>query len=844
MRRRLLFVAAALLLAVNAAMAQAAKTAYAVYCEEDETLYFLNSSETLSDGGDYNGLTITKAWPVDLTKKFEHEWFERNTSYRRVVFDTSFKEVKPTNFSFWFAGSEYLSSVEGLKNLNTSEADEMQGMFEGCKKLTELDLSSFNTKWVTTMYAMFRDCKALTELDLSSFNTEYVIDMSQMFSGCDNLTYIAKSDEFVIGGNTKTDDMYDGCDPLLQGSTPYVVYKEADKSLHFLCDAAADLTAITLEDGTEITLTEGNYWKGSDFVNIYQSQYPKWHSKGTDVTKVVFESSFKFARPTNCTNWFASFQKLEAITGLDNLHTSKVTDMYGMFRECYSLKSLAFGENFNTANVTDMNNMFSLCTGLTALDVSKFNTAKVKDMANMFKECGQLTSDKFKLGSFNTAKVEDMSMMFNGCASLLTLDLSSFNTAEVNTMEGMFSGCLSLTSIVFGEHFKASNTYNMASMFSKCYTLSTLDLSGFNTYDVMHMNEMFSECSGLKSLDLSSFDLTRAWDISKMFYNCTKLETIKIGDKSKTGNNLNRLDDMFYGCRKLTSLDLSGIKTSASMVYSPMFLDCDALTDLNISNFYISNDISNELAQCDKLMKLDLSNATGNVNLLADNTAFDGRGMLIRVPESYDGDISAENYIVKPGRISFARTFTSGNMSTICLPYAIDAESLEGQGTLYKYVGIDGNEVKFTSVTGETTRGEAYLFKPETGEEIIFSSIKPITDLPEEIAEGAAPGLYGTYNGKTFADEAAKGIYFGWAGGSFWRAGEGAEVKHNRAYLKAAAGTTPARLNVKLDSGVTGISEVSTAANDDNASAYDLMGRRVNAGYKGIVIKNGKKVKP
>lgn len=758
-----MFVAAALLLAVNAAMAQAAKTAYAVYCEENETLYFLNSSETLSDGGDYNGLTITKVWPVDLTKTVEHEWFERNTSCRRVVFDTSFKEVKPTNFSYWFAGFEYLSSVEGLKNLDTSEAEEMQGMFYGCKKLTKLDLRSFNTKYVTTMYIMFKDCKALTELDLSSFNTEYVIDMSQMFSGCSNLTYIAKSDKFVIGGNTKTDNMYKGCDPLLQGSTPYVVYKEADKSLHFLCDAAADLTAIALEDGTEIALTEGNYWKGSDFVNIYQSQNPKWYSKRTDVTKVVFESSFKFARPTNCTNWFASFQKLETITGLDNLHTSKVTGMYGMFKECYSLKSLAFGENFNTANVTDMHFMFSMCTGLTALDVSKFNTAEVKDMANMFSECSELTSDKFKLGSFNTAKVEDMTMMFNGCASLLTLDLSSFNTAEVNTMEGMFSGCFSLTSIVFGEQFKTSNAYNMASMFSKCYKLSTLDLSG--------------------------------------------------------------------------------IKTSASMVYGSMFFDCDALTDLNISNFYISNDISNELAQCDKLMKLDLSNATGEVNLLADNTAFDGRGMLIRVPESYDGDVSAENYIVKPGGTSFARTFTSGNMSTICLPYAIDAESLEGQGTLYKYVGIDGNEVKFTSVTGLTEPGEAYLFKPATGEEIIFSGTEAIADLPEEVAEGAAPGLYGTYTGKTFtADEAGMGIYFGWSGGSFWRAGENAEVKHNRAYLKTSGGTTPARLNVKLDSGVTGISEVSTAAYDDNASAYDLMGRRVNAGYKGIVIKNRNKI--
>lgn len=39
----------------------------------------------------------------------------------------------------------------------------------------------------------------------------------------------------------------------------------------------------------------------------------------------------------------------------------------------------------------------------------------------------------------------------------------------------------------------------------------------------------------------------------------------------------------------------------------------------------------------------------------------------------------------------------------------------------------------------------------------------------------------------------------------------------------------------------TGISNITTSA-ADNAPAYNLAGQKVNAAYKGIVIKNGKKM--
>ena len=64
----------------------------------------------------------------------------------------------------------------------------MSYMFYGCKKITNLDLSSFDTKNVTNMKSMFEGCKKITQLDLTPFDTKNVTKMFSIFSACMNLT--------------------------------------------------------------------------------------------------------------------------------------------------------------------------------------------------------------------------------------------------------------------------------------------------------------------------------------------------------------------------------------------------------------------------------------------------------------------------------------------------------------------------------------------------------------------------------------------------------------------------------------------------------------------------------
>ncbi len=52
-----------------------------------------------------------------------------------------------------------------------------------------------------------------------------------------------------------------------------------------------------------------------------------------------FDSSFKSARPTSTYFWFTGMNNLQSIGGIDNLNTSNVTNMHGMFQGCGKLTS-------------------------------------------------------------------------------------------------------------------------------------------------------------------------------------------------------------------------------------------------------------------------------------------------------------------------------------------------------------------------------------------------------------------------------------------------------------------------------------------------------------------------
>ena len=87
-------------------------------------------------------------------------------------------------------------------------------------------------------------------------------------------------------------------------------------------------------------------------------------------------------------------------------------------------------------------------------------------------------------------------------------------------------------------------------MFSYCISLTSLDLSSFNTSKVTDMDEMFNFCSNLTSLDLSSFNTSHVTNMGHMFYGCSNLRTIYVGSCWTTAGVVYS-EEMFYRCQSL-----------------------------------------------------------------------------------------------------------------------------------------------------------------------------------------------------------------------------------------------------------------------------------------------------
>ena len=116
----------------------------------------------------------------------------------KAVIDPSMKDAGLTSMRKMFYGGfnpetfemctlDYMATIEGLENLNTSIVTDMSLMFNGCQSLTSLNLNSFNTSNVTTMKEMFSGCLILTTIYCQDDWSTGTALSDNMFMGCDNL---------------------------------------------------------------------------------------------------------------------------------------------------------------------------------------------------------------------------------------------------------------------------------------------------------------------------------------------------------------------------------------------------------------------------------------------------------------------------------------------------------------------------------------------------------------------------------------------------------------------------------------------------------------------------------
>lgn len=410
-------------------------------------------------------------------------------------------------------------------------------------------------------------------------------------------------------------------------------------------------------DTQTLTIYYDDNWQKGDFT-ISSISTPDWkHNDNLGKIKtVVFDPSFKDARPMDCSWWFSGFKVLTTITHLEYLNTSQVTNMQCMFQDCESLEALDLS-TFNTENVTNMYGMFESCKSLKSLNLSSFNTSKVTLMVHMFNNCESLTA--LDLSRFNTENVKDYEYMFHSCKSLTALDLSSFNSKEILNTSCMFTGCIALKTLDISS-FDTSKTTDMPSMFSECSALETIYASSaFTTDNVTNDFSMFSNCRKLKNFDESNsgkthahigeggyFTVAPAWvrfdaATGTLTFQCSSAKTdadtdfflnegsdvpgwypAKSADIKTVVFKRNFRDarpttcSLWFGsCTNLTSIEgLENLNTSDVTSMDHMFYKCEKLRALDLSGFNTEKveDMSDMFSNCKNLETLNLSSFKTN----------------------------------------------------------------------------------------------------------------------------------------------------------------------------------------------------------------------------------------
>lgn len=446
-----------------------------------------------------------------------------------------------------------------IEQWDTSNVTDMAHMFSGCINLTIVDLSSFDTSNVITMGQMFNSCSNLETVDIRNFNLFRTQSYGGMFYNCNNLHTLrldnCNNDTInkIINSSLFPTGAIDGIQRKIYVNPNNIDGLEAPENWIFV-----DL------DGNEIIFGP----------KLYVPYEFKGKTGLTEVTTMVNESH---------------------------------TDLSNMFDCCYNLATINGIEQWNTSNVTKMNHMFNYCQKLIELDLSSFNTSNVTTMYAMFMNCSNL--EILDIRNFDTTNVTEMRYMFSLCYELRELRLDNCSNDTINkiiTSDGFPTGAiLDVTRKIY---VNPDNIGNLEAPNGWVF----VDSDGNEIvpkepeiYQVGYYRDN-SEITEATTMVNSTHT-----DLSNMFNGCTNLTTINNIEQWDT-SNVTTMNDMFYGCYNLFSLDLSSFNTSNVITMGFMFKGCSNLETLNISNFDMSKVENTDLmfASCFYLQQLRLDNCS------------------------------------------------------------------------------------------------------------------------------------------------------------------------------------------------------------------------------------------
>ena len=400
--------------------------------------------------------------------------------------------------------------------------------------------------------------------------------------------------------------------------------------------------------------------------------------------------------------------------------------------------------------------------------------------------------------------------LFENCTALTSAPELPAATLAANCYKNMFSGCTGLrTTPELPATTLAASCYD--NMFFRCSNLTTALALPATTLANSCYNEMFYECTGL-----TSAPELPATTLAANCYSC-----------------------MFSGCTGLTSAPELPATSLAELCYYQMFLNCNILeTAPELPATTLTASCYREMFRfCSKLnaVKVAFSDFAGDTYVWLSYVNSDG---IFMCPDGLDTETRGESNIPE-GWTTVKNTYdlaitSETGWASMCVNLPLQVPT---GVEVYYASAVDGTTITLTQIAAGTVMAPrtAIIVKGAKGT-VSFPIVGEAgTSYPTNLFKGSSVAK-ACNAGENYVLNASKSsdtnVHF-----SIYT---GTTLTDHKAYLpKSAVGGATGSIQFRFGD-ATAISTVEMESNDD--VLYNMAGQRVSSDYRGIVIKNGKKM--
>ncbi len=518
--------------------------------------------------------------------------------------------------------NEFLGKITKLEveNWDTSSAENMHGLFNGCASLTSLDLSNWNTSKVTDMAYMFADCINMKEYNLSGWDTSNVTTFDCLFNDNRSIVILDVSD-FDTENVVKFTQTFELCMNLEEiiglenwdtssGRTMFQMFHQDHKlkklnlssfdtsSLVNICQMFGnchELETIYVSEKWDMSLLSENTFVVDDVTPSGCMHHAFWNcyklvgGAGTAYS----EDHLSYSDRENSADYI--YAHIDG--GIEN--PGYLTDISKPIEPILAENSTWFDQGGTTINRNQISsvtiaNTYDV-TGKTIVDqwdasIFSYGTADDNGPVTAYVENDGLGKGTYKL-----------TIAGNGAGKVYANPDSSY--AFGTTKEESGDAFINMTSFNGGEIFDTSRATTLEYAVSYATSLKNIDVENWDVSAVTNMKATFVYCKNVEKLDVGNWDTSKVTSMYGTFQNCTALTELDVATKTVTANgktytawdtsNVKDFSGLFATesnkfAGKITKLEVENWDTSSAETMRSMFRGCSSLTELDLSNWNVS----------------------------------------------------------------------------------------------------------------------------------------------------------------------------------------------------------------------------------------------------------------